>query len=63
MNNFEFENPTRIFFGQGMVDRLSEQVESYGKNILLVYGGGSIKRSGLYDRVRIFADINKFASA
>ncbi len=51
MNHFEFQNPTKILFGKGMVERLGEQIKPYGKKILLVYGGGSIKRSGLYDTV------------
>ncbi|WP_159887939.1 iron-containing alcohol dehydrogenase [Paenibacillus puerhi] len=52
MNSFAFYNPTRILFGAGMVDKLGEQLASVGsKTVLLVYGGGSIKKSGLYDRV------------
>ncbi|MCZ8511575.1 iron-containing alcohol dehydrogenase [Paenibacillus filicis] len=52
MNSFEFQNPTRILFGAGMADQLGEQVKSGGwKTVLLVYGGGSIKKMGLYDRV------------
>ncbi len=51
MNSFRFQNPTEILFGKDMVDKLGEQVARYGKTVLLVYGGGSIKRTGLYDRV------------
>lgn len=51
MNNFSFYNPTKIVFGQGMVSQLGELAGAYGRRILLVYGGGSIKRSGLYDQV------------
>ncbi|MGF7033561.1 alcohol dehydrogenase YqhD (iron-dependent ADH family) [Paenibacillus mucilaginosus] len=52
MNAFSFVNPTRILFGEGMVDKLGEQVQAQGaRTVLLVYGGGSIKKSGLYDRV------------
>lgn len=51
MKNFVFENPTRILFGEGMLDRLPEELAPYGPKILLVYGLGSIVRSGLYDRV------------
>ena len=50
MYNFTFEIPTRIHFGQGQLKRLRELKES-GSEVLLVYGGGSIKRSGLYDDV------------
>lgn len=52
MNNFQFQNGTDIRFGQDLIDtQLNEAVNQYGKNVLLVYGGGSIKKSGLYDRV------------
>lgn len=51
MNSFSFQNPTNIVFGQGTVSKLASLVSPFGKNILLVYGGGSIKRSGLYDQV------------
>jgi len=51
MNAFELYNPTKLVFGANMVERLGELVEPYGKRILLVYGGGSIKKSGLYDDV------------
>lgn len=51
MHNFTYWNPTKLIFGRGEVERLPEELKSYGKNVLLVYGGGSIKRSGLYDQV------------
>ena len=52
MNNFRFHNPTLIEFGENAVKRLSALLKSHGaKQVLLVYGGGSIKKSGLYDRV------------
>ncbi|KHF32205.1 NADH-dependent butanol dehydrogenase A [Paenibacillus sp. P1XP2] len=51
MNAFEFHNPTKLIFGKGKLDTLKREVPKYGKNVLLVYGGGSIKRSGLYDDV------------
>ena len=50
MNNFTYNIPTVIHFGRDQLSRLSELARS-GKNVLLVYGGGSIKRSGLYDAV------------
>jgi alcohol dehydrogenase YqhD (iron-dependent ADH family) len=52
MNSFQFQNPTRILFGSGMVDKLGEQIAAYGKRVLLIYGGGSIKSGGLYDRIQ-----------
>lgn len=51
MENFEFQNPTRILFGRGMEAQVGAQVAAYSQKILLHFGGGSIKASGLYDRV------------
>lgn len=51
MRKFEFYNPTKLIFGQGTLQALRTEVPKYGKNVLLMYGGGSIKRSGLYDNV------------
>lgn len=48
MYNFTFELPTRVHFGQGSLEKLAELKES-GSKVLLVYGGGSIKRAGIYD--------------
>lgn len=49
MEAFTYSIPTRIHFGKGQISHLTELTES-GKKVLLVYGGGSIKRSGIYDR-------------
>lgn len=51
MRAFTFQNPTRLHFGTGQLDKLTAEANRYGKNVLLVYGGGSIKRNGLYDAV------------
>ena len=51
MINFEYYNPARIIFGKGAENQVGKEVARYGKRILLHYGGGSIKRNGLYDRV------------
>ena len=51
MYDFHYYNPVRIYFGKDQVNQLKEAVAPYGPRILLVYGGGSIKRTGLYDRV------------
>lgn len=51
MDNFVFHNPTKLIFGKGQLEALRNEVPAYGKKVLLVYGGGSIKRSGLYDQV------------
>lgn len=50
MENFLFQNPTRLIFGRGQIGQLRTELKPYHR-ILLVYGGGSIKRSGLYDQV------------
>lgn len=51
MNNFVFHNPTRLIFGRGQLSQLRNEIDQYGRRVLLAYGGGSIKRSGLYDAV------------
>lgn len=51
MKNFTFSNPTKLIFGKGQLEQLKTEVPRYGNKVLLVYGGGSIKRSGLYDEV------------
>lgn len=49
--DFTYHNPTKIYFGKTAIDNLAAELENYGKNILLVYGKGSIKKIGLYDTV------------
>ena len=52
MDSFVFQNHTRIYFGKGVVQEyLAKLLAPYGKNVLLAYGGGSIKRTGVYDAV------------
>lgn len=51
MKNFQYSIPTKIFFGKNQIDVLADQIKGYGSKVLLVYGGGSIKKTGLYDRV------------
>ncbi|MDY5577034.1 MAG: iron-containing alcohol dehydrogenase [Lachnospiraceae bacterium] len=51
MQNFFYSIPTKVEFGKGAVARLPEFVKEFGDRVLIVYGGGSIKRSGLYDTV------------
>lgn len=52
MNNFKFNIPTDIRFGKDQIECLSEELSKYGSKVLLTYGGGSIKRTGLYDKVK-----------
>lgn len=52
MNNFEFENRTKVYFGKGVVaEKLPVLAARYGGKVLLGYGGGSIKKNGVYDEV------------
>ena len=52
MNNFIFQNHTRIYFGKGVVkDYLTKLLEPYGTNVMICYGGGSVKKTGVYDAV------------
>lgn len=51
MQNFVFRNPTKLIFGQGQLEQLKTEIPQYGKKVLLVYGGGSIKRNGIYDNI------------
>ena len=51
MNSFVYDIPTRVYFGPDQLDNLGKEVSAFGKKALLCYGGGSIKKSGLYDRV------------
>ena len=52
MENFNFCVGTRILFGKGQEEQLPDLLQPYGKKVLLTYGGGSIKRTGLYDRIK-----------
>lgn len=61
MHNFEFSLPTDVLFGKGQEARLPEKLKPYGKKILLTYGGGSIKKSGLYAKLKtLLADFELF---
>lgn len=51
LGNFIYSNPTKLYFGKDSLDYLKTELENYGKNIMLVYGGGSIKKNGIYDKV------------
>ena len=51
LGNFSYCNPTKLYFGKDALDGLNTELPKYGKNVLLVYGGGSIKKNGIYDKV------------
>ncbi|QBD84146.1 iron-containing alcohol dehydrogenase [Clostridium tetani] len=59
MLNFNYSIPTKIFFGKGQIEILGKEIKKYGNKVLIVYGGGSIKKNGVYDEiVNIFKDNN-----
>ena len=51
MHDFTFQNPVRVHFGHEKLCLLGNELKQFGKRVLLTYGGGSIKKTGLYDRV------------
>jgi NADP-dependent alcohol dehydrogenase len=51
MNNFSFQNPTRLIMGKGTIARLSEEIPA-GKKVMITFGGGSVKKNGVYDQVK-----------
>lgn len=51
LGNFAYCNPTKLYFGDGSLQYLNEELPKYGENVVLVYGGGSIKKNGIYDEV------------
>lgn len=64
MLNFHYSIPTQIFFGKDQISVLADQIRNFGgSRILLVYGGGSIKRSGLYDKVIDILEKSKLSFA
>jgi alcohol dehydrogenase YqhD (iron-dependent ADH family) len=51
MNNFVYHIPTKVYFGENQLGHLGKELAKFGKRVLLTYGGGSIKRNGIYDKV------------
>lgn len=51
LGNFSYCNPTKLYFGEDALQNLSVELKKYGDNVALVYGGGSIKKNGIYDAV------------
>ena len=60
MLNFKHDIPTKLYFGEGQIKKLASSLERFGKNVLFVYGGGSIKKIGLYDEVIKILKENNF---
>ncbi len=59
INDFNFHNPTKVYFGRSAIDNLATELANYGDNILLIYGKNSIKKIGLYDKVIEILKISK----
>jgi len=57
MQNFYYSIPTKVYFGKGQISNLGDALREFGSKVLLVYGGGSIKKFGVYDAV--MAEINR----
>lgn len=51
LGEFSYCNPTKLYFGEKALSNLSTELKKYGKNVVLIYGGGSIKKNGIYDEV------------
>lgn len=51
LGNFCYSNPTKLYFGENSLNFLIDELKAYGNNVQLIYGGGSIKKSGLYDEI------------
>lgn len=51
LGNFTYCNPTKLYFGEDSLDALNTELPKYGKKVVLIYGGGSIKKNGIYDAV------------
>lgn len=60
LGNFSYCNPSKVYFGKDSLDFLGQELKKYGSNVVLVYGGGSIKKNGIYDDViRILKENDK----
>lgn len=51
LGNFRYSNPTKLYFGENALQNLETELQKYGDTVQLIYGGGSIKKSGLYDQI------------
>ena len=51
IGNFSYQNATKLYFGENALEHLKEELPKYGKIVQLIYGGGSIKKNGIYDAV------------
>lgn len=63
MENFTYLTPCKVHFGKGQISKLSASLDQFGKSVLLVYGGGSIKKTGLYDTIKGILESGDFSMA
>ena len=60
LGNFSYHNPTKLYFGEDSLKYLNDELSKYGKTVQLIYGGGSVKKNGIYDAVtKILRDNGK----
>lgn len=59
LGNFSYCNPTKLYFGENSLEFLNDELPKYGTNVMLIYGGGSIKKNGIYDQVIDILKANK----
>ena len=52
LGTFSYSNPTKLYFGENSLEYLNEELPKFGSRVLLVYGSGSIKKNGIYEKVR-----------
>ena len=53
LGSFVYSNPTKLYFGDNAISFLGEELKNYGPKVMLCYGGGSIKRNGIYDSISL----------
>ena len=58
LGNFSYKNATKLYFGDDSLKYLNDELPKYGKTVQLIYGGGSIKKSGLYDEIVAILNAN-----
>lgn len=58
LGNFSYCNPTKLYFGEDSLQYLNDELPKYGANVMLIYGGGSIKKNGIYDKITAILSAN-----
>ena len=60
LGNFEYANPTRLYFGEDSLGYLNVELPKFGQTIMLTYGGGSIKKNGIYDQAVSYTHLDVY---